>query len=131
MVLGRRFGGSTGSTSRSRAGLRLHPEVGHGARRRRWCEWEQPHTLSWCSASADDAEWMSGKSRARLAPGLDRGFLMDVGPQHARALGLRASVERPEQARLAFQELRRWAVERRAAAASWFCCSKLVHLGPA
>ena len=56
------------STSRSRAGLRLHPEVRHGALRRRWCEWEQPHTLSWRSATADDAEWMSGKSRARLAP---------------------------------------------------------------
>ena len=34
-------------------------------------------TLSWRSASADDAEWMSGKSRARLAPGLDKGSLMD------------------------------------------------------
>jgi len=55
-------------TSRSRAGLRLHPEVRHGALRRRWCEWEQPHYLSWCSASADDAEWMFGKSRTRLAP---------------------------------------------------------------
>ena len=32
------------------------------------CEWEQPHTLSWRSAIADDAEWMSGKSRDRLAP---------------------------------------------------------------
>ena len=38
-----------------------------GAVRRRWREWEQPHTLSWRSAVADDAEWMSGKSRARLA----------------------------------------------------------------
>ena len=65
--------GSTGSTSRSRAGLRLHPEVRHGALRRRWCEWEQPHTLSWRSAAADDAEWMSGKSRARLAPVLTDG----------------------------------------------------------
>src|SRR5215510_1529849 len=35
--------------------------------RRRWCEWEQPHTLSWRTAAADDAEWMSGKSRDRLA----------------------------------------------------------------
>jgi hypothetical protein len=25
-------------------------------------EWERPHTLSWRSALADDAEWMSGKS---------------------------------------------------------------------
>src|SRR6266403_305871 len=57
-----------GCTPRSRAGLRLHPEVRHGALRRRWCEWEQPHTLSWRSALADDAEWMSGKSRTRLAP---------------------------------------------------------------
>src|SRR6516165_12548263 len=39
----------------------------HGAVRRRWREWEQPHTLSWRSAVADDAKWMSGKSRARLA----------------------------------------------------------------
>src|SRR6516164_6049243 len=59
--------GSGGFTSRSRAGLRLHPEVRHGAKRRRWCEWEQPHTLSWHSASVGDAEWMSGKSRFRLA----------------------------------------------------------------
>ena len=43
----------------------VHVDV---ARRRRRCEWEQPYTLSWRSASADDAEWMSGKSRARLAP---------------------------------------------------------------
>src|SRR5262249_35687013 len=43
------------------------PEVRHGAGRRRWCEGEQPHTLSWRSAAADDAEWMSGKSRDRLA----------------------------------------------------------------
>jgi len=28
---------SIGSTSRSRAGLRLHPGVRHGALRRRWC----------------------------------------------------------------------------------------------
>jgi hypothetical protein len=49
-----------GSTSRPRAGLRLHPEVRHGAMRRRWCEWGQPHTLSWRAASAADAEWMSG-----------------------------------------------------------------------
>jgi len=54
-------------TPRSRAGLRLHPGVRHGALRRRRCEWEQPHTLSWRSAFADDAEWMSGKSRDRLA----------------------------------------------------------------
>ena len=56
------------SRSRSRAGPRSHPEVRRGASRRRGCEWERPHTLSWCSAKADDAEWMSGKSRDRLAP---------------------------------------------------------------
>jgi hypothetical protein len=56
-----------GSPSRSRAGLRLPPGVRQGARRRRWCEGEQPHTLSWRSAVADDAEWMSGESRFRLA----------------------------------------------------------------
>ena len=33
----------------------------------------QPHTLSWRSATADDAEWMSGKSRDRLAPTLTGG----------------------------------------------------------
>ncbi len=27
--------------------------------------------------AGDDAEWMPGKSRTRLAPGLDNGFLMD------------------------------------------------------
>src|ERR1043166_3122235 len=59
--------GSRGVRSRSRAGLRLHPGVRHGATRRRWREWEQPHTISWRSAVADDAEWMSGKSRDRLA----------------------------------------------------------------
>lgn len=35
---------------------------------------------SWRSALADDAEWMSGKSRIRLAHTLDGDFLMDVGP---------------------------------------------------
>jgi hypothetical protein len=30
--------------------------------------------LSWCSAVADDAEWMSGKSRNRLAPVLTEAF---------------------------------------------------------
>jgi hypothetical protein len=49
------------------AGLRSHPEVRLGASRRRGIEWERPHTLSWRSAIADDAEWMSGKSRHRLA----------------------------------------------------------------
>src|SRR5262249_39614260 len=87
---------SRGFRSRSRAGLRLHPGVRHGAMRRRWCEWEQPHTLSWRSATADDAEWMSGKSRARLAFGLDRGFLMDVGPTQVARITLVTSVEKTE-----------------------------------
>jgi hypothetical protein len=56
------------SRSRSRAGLRSHPEVRRGASRRRGIEWERPHTLSWRSAMADDAEWMFGKYRNRLAP---------------------------------------------------------------
>jgi hypothetical protein len=56
------------SRSRSRAGLRSHPEVRRGALRHRGVEWERPHTLSWRSAVADHAEWMSGKSRNRLAP---------------------------------------------------------------
>ena len=63
--------GTTGrrlSRSRSVAGPRSHPEVRRGASRRRGIEWERPHTLSWRSAIADDAEWMSGKSRNRLAP---------------------------------------------------------------
>jgi hypothetical protein len=58
------------SRSRSVAGPRSHPEVRRGALRRRGVEWERPHTLSWRSAIADYAEWMSGKSRDRLAPGL-------------------------------------------------------------
>jgi len=59
----------------------LHPGVRHGALRRRRREWEQPYTLSWRSASADDAEWMSGKSRARLAPVLTGGssWMSDLG----------------------------------------------------
>jgi hypothetical protein len=40
----------------------------HGALRRRRCAWEQPHTHSGRFAAADDADCMSGKSRARLAP---------------------------------------------------------------
>src|SRR5262245_22676083 len=72
-----------GCRSRPRAGLRLHPEARHGARRRRWREWEQPHEVSWRPAWAGDAEWMFGKSRTRLAPGLDKGFFMDVGPRQA------------------------------------------------
>jgi hypothetical protein len=49
--------------------------------------------LSWRSAVADDAEWMSGKSRDRLAFGLDRGFLMDVRPKHAEDLDVGVHVD--------------------------------------
>src|SRR5208283_3815673 len=63
-----RPGEGTLSRSRSRAGPRPHPEVRRGASRRRGIEWERPHTLSWRSTKVDDAEWMSGKSRNRLAP---------------------------------------------------------------
>jgi hypothetical protein len=35
-------------------------------------------------AEADDAEWMSGKSRNRLAPVLTEASFMDVGPKRAR-----------------------------------------------
>src|SRR5262249_51907505 len=52
----------------SRAGLRSHPGVRQGALRRRWREWERPHTVSWRPAEAGDAGWMFGKSRTRLAP---------------------------------------------------------------
>jgi hypothetical protein len=69
--------------ARSRAGLKVHPVVGHGALQRRWCEWEQPNKLSWRSAAADDAEWMFERSRDRLAPDLTGGS-MDVGSKRAR-----------------------------------------------
>jgi hypothetical protein len=78
-----------GCRSRPRAGLRLHPGVRHGAVRRRRCEWEQPHYFSWRPAWAGDAEWMFGKSRTRLALGLDKGFLMDVGPPRVADFRLR------------------------------------------
>jgi hypothetical protein len=93
MSRGYEIGVEASFTSRSRAGLRLHPGDGHGAWRRRRCEWEQPHTISWRSAVADDAEWMSGKSRDRLAFGLDRGFLMDVRPPRGGNSGLSAHVD--------------------------------------
>jgi hypothetical protein len=59
-----------GLTSGSRGRPRSHPEVRRGASRRRGIEWERPHTVSWRSAIADDAEWLSGKSRNRLAPSI-------------------------------------------------------------
>src|SRR5262245_17638335 len=62
--------GATGSTSSAKAVRRLHPRVRHGALRRRRCEGEQPHTISWRAAEATDAEEMSRKSRARRAPDL-------------------------------------------------------------
>ena len=75
--------------SRSRAGLRSHPEVRRGASRRRGIEWERPHTLSWRSAKADDAEWMSGKSRHRLAPVLTEAssWTSDRSTQRDRRFG--------------------------------------------
>ena len=66
-------GGSTSSTSRSRAGLRLHPEVRHGALRRRWCEWEQPHNLSWHSAPRMMPNRCLGRPVLCLAPVLTGG----------------------------------------------------------
>src|SRR5581483_10130497 len=71
-------GGKTRSTSSSRAGSRSDPVVRHGALRRRQGEWGRPYYVLWRSALADDAEWMHGKSRYRLAFDLDGGFLMDA-----------------------------------------------------
>ena len=34
--------------------------------------------LSGDTLAEDDAEWMPGKSRTRLTPDLDKGFLMDA-----------------------------------------------------
>src|SRR5262249_33704941 len=69
MAPGARFGGTT-RVSRQDRGRDSGCTSGdrHGAMRRRRCEWGQPHTLSWRAAWAADAEWMSGKSRNRLAP---------------------------------------------------------------
>src|SRR5262249_51696716 len=48
--------------------------------------------LSWCPAKAGDAEWMSGKSRTRLAPALTADpSWMDVGPPRANQLPNRSS----------------------------------------
>src|SRR5262249_53578455 len=69
MAPGARFGGTTRVSRQDRGrDSGCTPGDRHGAMRRRWCEWEQPHTLSWRAAWAADAEWMSGKSRNRLAP---------------------------------------------------------------
>src|SRR5262249_27249908 len=40
-----------------------------------------------CASPADDAEWMSGQSRARLAPVLTEASPVDVGPEHVRLSG--------------------------------------------
>src|SRR5262249_7495412 len=92
-----------GFTSGSRAGLRLHPGVRQGAVRRRRGEWGQPHTLSWRAAWAADAEWLSGKSRNRLAPALTEASSWmsvfralataasarrSIGPEHQRSSSL-------------------------------------------
>src|SRR5262249_31376719 len=66
-------GQPTNPTSGAKGGPRLHPEVRHGAMRRRWCEWGRPQYVSWCPATAGDAEWMFGRSRNRLAPVLTGG----------------------------------------------------------
>ena len=41
----------------------------------------ESHLLALCgdTLTTDDAEWMPGESRNRLAPDLDNGFLMDAG----------------------------------------------------
>jgi hypothetical protein len=56
------------------------------ASRRGGIEWERPYTLSWRSAMADDAEWMSAKSRSRLAPVLIKAssWTWDRHAQHNR-----------------------------------------------
>jgi hypothetical protein len=68
--------------------------------RRRWREWGQPHYFSWRPAWAGDAEWMFGKSRTRLALGLDKGFLMDVGPTRVAEMEISTAGD-PTSARIA------------------------------
>src|SRR5262249_7961809 len=111
--------GPRGSTSRPRAGLRLHPGVRPGAiRRRRW-EWGQPPTLSWRAAWAADAEWMSGKSRARLAPVLTKAS--------SGRSGRSAGGRRGEEGRLRVKEAGRRRPEPRSCGAS----DQLLQRGPA
>src|SRR5262249_9901227 len=57
---------------RRRGGLGLQRGCRSGAIGRRGGDWGDPPTLSWRAAWAADAEWMSGKSRARLAPVLTK-----------------------------------------------------------
>jgi hypothetical protein len=61
-------GSARGFHVKIEGGTQVAPGARHGAVRRRRCEWGQPHTLSGRAAWAADAEWMSGKSRTRLAP---------------------------------------------------------------
>ena len=74
-------------TSRSRAGLRLHPGVRHGALRRRRCEWEQPHIFHGAPLSRMMPNGCLGSPVIVLLFGLDRGFLMDVGPNQVMRSG--------------------------------------------
>ena len=67
-VPGVRFGGTRRVSRRDRGrDSGRTPGDRHGAMRRRRREGGRPHTLSWRAAWAADAEWMSGKSRNRLA----------------------------------------------------------------
>src|SRR5262249_12881614 len=67
-VPGVRFGGTRRVSRRDRVrDSGRTPGDRHGAMRRRRREWGRPHTLSWRAAWAGDAEWLSGKSRNRLA----------------------------------------------------------------
>lgn len=47
-------------------------------------------THSWRFAPPMTPKWISGKSRAPLAPDLDRAFLMDVGPQQLTRAPIRS-----------------------------------------
>ena len=60
--------------------------------RRRGVEWERPHTISWWAAAADDAEWMSGKSRNRLAPVLTEASFYESPEVKLNTLGMFFSV---------------------------------------
>ena len=44
--------------------------------------------LSGDTLAEDDAEWMPGKSRTRLAPDLDKGFLMDASVKSTNVTSL-------------------------------------------
>jgi hypothetical protein len=93
-------GGSRSTTSRSRAGLRLHPEVRHGALRRRWCEWEQPHNLSWHSAPRMMPNGCLGSPVLCLAPVLRGGssWMSDRSVQEVQMRFVARSAPRPHRA---------------------------------